>query len=141
MKYDSKKVKELARVFGVSRLTITRWANKKDPILTSDKAQNALLKLEPVVENKYHCPAALWRKFKTNEIRTIYNEVMGRTLPNQSIMSHPDAEELTTKQWDTLCHNFSCIAAWEAKQQASKRGTIMINVPKSGKPASAVKAK
>lgn len=139
MKYDSKKVTELAKVFGVSRLTITRWADKKDAILTSEKAQNALRKLEPAVENKHHCPPALWRKFKTNEIRAIYNEVMDSTNKNQSVLS-PDPQ-LSTKDWETLCHNFSCYAAWAAKQQASKRGTIMINVPKSGKPASAVKAK
>ena len=63
------------------------------------------------IENRYGCPAAMWRKFKPEQ-KVVYNNV--RAIGKMDLMSHPTAK-ISIIEWQTIAHNFACIAAWEIK--------------------------
>lgn len=69
-----------------------------------------------LIKNKYKCPLSLWKKL-SEEARKVYNDVMEASLRNQNIMTHPKMEKMPKAQWDTICHNFACYAAWDADKK------------------------
>jgi len=60
------------------------------------------------IENKYYCPIKLWKKF-TDKQKVIYNNIRSNRMDT---MVHPKML-ITKEQWDTVSHNFACMAAWE----------------------------
>lgn len=65
---------------------------------------------EKVIENRWNCGRGIWKKFSENQ-QEIYNNVRSY---KQSIVVHPKTA-LPKVEWDTISHNFACIAAWESE--------------------------
>lgn len=132
-KYNSEKILALMGAFNVSSLTITRWVDNNDARLSSKKAKDALSKFAKTIHNKYNCHTKLWMKFKSNEAKKMYNDVMGQMLKNQSITCHPAMPKMTDDQWLTICHNASCYAAWAVRDEKLEKGNIVISITDTGK--------
>jgi hypothetical protein len=60
------------------------------------------------VENRHKVPKALWKKFSEKQ-RVVYNNMRSHKM---NIMVHFDTK-ISPKEWDTISHNFACMAAWE----------------------------
>lgn len=60
-------------------------------------------------KNKFKCSSALWRKF-TEKQREVYNNI--RAIDNSII--HPGVP-LDSNVFNTISHNYACLAAWEFK--------------------------
>lgn len=61
------------------------------------------------IENRYKCPKALWKKFSKKR-RIVYNNI--RAHSKDIVMPKMDIPE---KEWETISHNFACLAAWEVE--------------------------
>lgn len=64
-----------------------------------------------MIPNKYKVPKALWRKFTEAGQIAYYNV---RSQARIEFMSHPKAR-ISPEEWDTIAHNFACLAAFEVK--------------------------
>lgn len=62
------------------------------------------------IENRYNCPKALWRKFSEKR-KIVYNNIRAH---KKEFVIHPDTE-INRKEWETISHNFACLAAWEVE--------------------------
>lgn len=60
------------------------------------------------IKNKYDCHKSIWKKF-TEAQRSVYNGIRGY---KQSLVVHPKTK-LPKAEWETISHNFACLAAWE----------------------------
>jgi len=77
--------------------------------------------------NKYDCPSKIWRKF-SDAAKKIYNEVMSQSLKNQDITCHPKGDEIGKDEWHTICHNFSCYAAWAFDGESLRKNDEVIDI-------------
>ena len=68
-----------------------------------------------IYKNKYHCPMKLWRKFDFFS-KAVYNEVYGAAIKNPEIYLKYTASLVPKEEWEVLCHNFACSAAWAARK-------------------------
>lgn len=95
------------------------------------------------VPNTNKVPLKLWRTFKTDAAKKMYNTVYERTLHNQAILVHPKAVWVPDLHWTTICHNFACIAVWELLGDPGlKKGTVVKDiVTKTGRVVKKYKAK
>lgn len=81
------------------------------------------------VPNTHKIPLKLWRTFKTDEAKKTFNTVFDRTLHNQTLVVHPKATWIKDEHWQTICHNFACIAAWsKAGDAILKKGSVVRDV-------------
>jgi hypothetical protein len=62
------------------------------------------------IENVYRCGGGVWRKFSDIQ-KIVYNDIRSHS---QRIIVHPKTE-LPDKEWETISHNFACLAAWVFK--------------------------
>ena len=62
------------------------------------------------IENRYRVPKAIWNKFSDAQ-RVVYNNIRCNKM---EFMIHPDTK-ISPIEWDTISHNFACVAAWEIK--------------------------
>ena len=65
-----------------------------------------------MVKNSNKVPKGLWKTFKTDLAKKVFNDVFDETILSQGEMTHPKQTELPQAQWQTLCWNFACHAAW-----------------------------
>jgi hypothetical protein len=85
-----------------------------------------------MVKNKYKAPAKIWKGFKTESARQMYNDVMEQALKNFSITRHPETA-MSQVEWETICHNMATYAAWAlSKKQYLTKGSIVVDI-RSGK--------
>jgi hypothetical protein len=64
------------------------------------------------MKNKYKVPVKLWKSFSTPFGKQVFNLVYYNTIGDQKNMTHPKMKPLTTEQWQTICWNIACTAAW-----------------------------
>ena len=64
-----------------------------------------------MIKNKYKVPVKLWNSFKNDNGKNMYNELYEDTIDNLKLITLE--ANITKKQWTTIVHNFSCIAAWK----------------------------
>ncbi len=67
-------------------------------------------------------PSKLWSGFSV-DAKKVYNEVMKQALPNQWNTIHPKQIILSSDEWETVCHNFSCYAALSVDKKPIEKGT------------------
>lgn len=66
-------------------------------------------------KNTYKVGGVLWKKF-TNEQKVMYNAVMAMSpLSSREFMQHPTEPSLTKDAYQTIRHNFACLAAFAIK--------------------------
>ena len=67
-------------------------------------------------KNKYRCGTKLWRKFGWYG-RVVYNEVYGTMIRNPGIFQPKSYAKslIAKKDWEVICHNAACQAAWAAR--------------------------
>lgn len=63
------------------------------------------------VTNKYNAPIRVWGSF-TTQGKQRFNHFMEKTLGNQSRLIHPEALPMPNTEWQQICYNMACIAAW-----------------------------
>lgn len=96
----------------------------------------------PPIKNKYKVPVNLWKKFKTQASKKLYNDVMDQMMPNQHLTIHPKTPKIPAPQWGTLCHNAACYAVWATEGHPLKEGdNVEIVSMKTGKRLKLQKAK
>ncbi len=81
-----------------------------------------------MVKNKYKSPVKVWKGFKTESARQMYNDVMDQALENFSITAHPETYMLPQEEWKTICHNMACYAAWALRRQCLTKGSIVVDI-------------
>lgn len=64
-----------------------------------------------MIENRYNCPTALWRKFNKTQ-RAFYNDLFV-VFRDRGIL--PTKLDITDDQLEILAHNHACEAAWNLK--------------------------
>lgn len=70
-----------------------------------------------MITNKYKVPKVLWRKFRTQQARQVYNDVMEQSLKNMDITVHPAMDNaISQDEWCTICHNMACYAAFSVRK-------------------------
>lgn len=69
---------------------------------------------------KLKIPQKLSRTFKTKKAKKAFEDVYNHTVNNQKNMTHPKQAQLPQKQWETLCWNFACYAAWATQEDISR---------------------
>ncbi len=94
-----------------------------------------------MTKNKYEVPQKLWKSFKTQEAKKVYNSVMDQMVPNQPLTIHPKTTKMPANQWFTICHNAACYAAWAIIETPLTKGDIVLDIDKSGKTVTTKKAK
>ena len=70
-------------------------------------------------KNKYRCGTRLWRKLSLFS-RSVYNEVYGNAIRNPERYLRYTASLVPKSEWEVLCHNFACEAAWAAGKAEEK---------------------
>ena len=75
-----------------------------------------------MTNNKYNVSPKLWRKFKSDLSKALYNSIMYQMLPNQDITTHPKTPPMPMGQWSTICHNAACYAVWALEGDPMKTG-------------------
>lgn len=95
-----------------------------------------------MIKNTYKVPVKLWKKFKTDASKKLYNDVMKQMLPNQQFTIHPKTPKIPKDQWGTICHNAACYAAWSLEGDVLKKGDNVESVDmRTGKTLKVSKAK
>lgn len=65
--------------------------------------------MKNTIENRYKCPKKLWNKM-SEKGQIAYNNVRGM----KPKFIHPNPESsISAKDWETISHNYACLAAWE----------------------------
>ena len=76
-----------------------------------------------IYQNKFKCGTKLWRKFGWAG-RAVYNEVYGTMIKNQDMFRYRGKSHTTSllekHDWDVVCHNAACTAAWAADRAAER---------------------
>lgn len=67
-----------------------------------------------IVENKYKVPVKLWKGFEEKG-QIIFNGTMDQSIKQQPFINDPKAPKIPEKQWNCICWNIACCAAWTAK--------------------------
>lgn len=90
-----------------------------------------------MISNIHKVPAALWRSFKSNHAREIFNVVLSRSARNQLVIIPPKMKLISDNNWYIICHNIACMTAWaiERKKLIPKSKEVII------KPKSKIKSK
>ena len=78
-----------------------------------------------MIQNKYKVPKSLWDKFRTEQARQVYNDVMEQSLKNQAVSTHPAADYMHEDYWRTICHNMACYAAFSVSGNKITKGVIV----------------
>lgn len=86
-----------------------------------------------MARNKYKVTKKLWKTFKTEQAKKLYNSIMDTSLKNQMNMNHPKQVKLPSAQWRTLCHNFACTAAWALRDAHPVKGSDVHLLTSRGK--------
>ena len=73
--------------------------------------------------NKFKCSSKIWRKLGWPG-RAVYNKLYSTMIENQGLFrrSGKDANGLwlEKKDWEVVCHNAACTAAWAADEAAKR---------------------
>ncbi len=67
-----------------------------------------------------HKATKIWSSFKSDAAKKMFNDVMDKSLKLQGSISHPDMVEMPHEQWQTICWNMACFAAWSVDNQVVK---------------------
>lgn len=62
-----------------------------------------------LVENRYKCAPAIWRKLSEKQ-RIVYNNI--RSMRSDLIL--PPKLKISLKEFNVISHNFACMSAWGA---------------------------
>lgn len=77
------------------------------------------MKNKPVA-NRYRVPKSLWRSFKTEDSKRMFNLAMKamNQVPQSSInVAAKNQVYLSDKSWKTVKHNLSCLIAWQVRRE------------------------
>ena len=131
MMNETQAIAALMDGFGVSYSTAKRWFDKKDDLLTSKKAVLAFQKQLPPVENIHNVPVKLWKSFKTNESKLLYNS-MRKLMQVPNTPNHHESN-ISTKDWNVFSHHAACLAAIEVSDAGLLEVDILKNRLKKSK--------
>ncbi len=96
--------------------TNSKPTGKQAPLKTVKVSNFKKIISETPIPNPNKVPARLWKSFGRIG-QKVFNETYDVTFNRmiQSNMIHPKQKVMPKEQWKTLCWNFSCHAAWSAK--------------------------
>ncbi len=84
-----------------------------------------------MTKNKYYVPQRLWKTFKSDAAKNIFNDIMDQSLKNQAITAHPGTKKIPANGWKTICWNMACYAAWSVSKNPLKKGDEVIDITRN----------